>query len=295
MKFIATDPVAVMAAYCSIRDMGKEEALSAMLLDGPPGAGKSFFAKYVSSLLGGKFMHFQCFPGCGREDLLWDKDAEGKRLPGLLIQALLNSQTEKTVVLMDELDKADVRIDSFLLNMLQEGFISMPQLADIAKDGVIKANPANIIFFFTKNDQREASSPLMRRCRIIYMDWPSSETEFKILKAAVPELTMGCFEALMEPVRRLRENPICKKPPSTPELIRLAKDLAIMAKLDCSHEIIGKYYKLAITQNPLDRKLVEKAARYFGLSLKPHFQDAFKDVDLISSSIIDELVSQIKE
>lgn len=263
--YIATDLYAVIQAHRAISEMGDKEKVSALLLDGPPGTGKTFLARTIAKFLEARLLHFQFFPGCGRGDLLWDM-AEGRdggrREDGIVLRALRMSRDGKVVLLLDELDKAAVEVDSFLLNFLNEGHIY------VRGEDLLEADRRNLIVCITKNDQREASHALLRRCRCVTMDWPSVETETAIMKKLVPGLTDEACAALLEIPTRLRRNPEVQKPPSTPEICRAAADLLELVARGCRHDVLGEYYISCLCPLPQDRRWVEKSPAYVGLSVR---------------------------
>jgi hypothetical protein len=267
--YIATDLYAVIQAHRAIAEMGDKEKVSALLLDGPPGTGKTFLARTVARYLDAKLLHFQFFPGCGRGDLLWDisdgRDG-GRREDGIILRALRMSRDGKVVLLLDELDKAAVEVDSFLLNFLNEGHVY------VRGEDLVEANRDNLIVCITKNDQRGASHALLRRCRCVLMDWPSVETETAIMRKLVPALTDEACAVLLEIPTRLRRNPEVRKPPSTPEICRAVGDLLELVSRGCRHDILGEYYVSCLCPLPEDRRWVEKSPAYVGLSVREALQ-----------------------
>lgn len=271
MEYIATDPVAVMQANNALADMGRGDGLSALLMDGPPGTGKSYLAKYLAFALKARLIRFQIFPNCGREDLILDLaiNPDGSRTPGVLLQALHASHEGKVVLLLDELDKATANVDSFLLNYLNDAELIIPQLGDF------KANRENLLVVITKNDVREASAPLLRRCRVTYMAWPSREVETRILKNDHPYLTEEAADALLDIPAFLRMNPDVKKAPSTPEMIRLTRDiLQLLATTQVDDLNLGRYYVNSVAQSEHDQAIVlaHKSPMYLGTRIGEAFR-----------------------
>lgn len=268
-NYIATDPIAIYKAEAAIRDMGKAEYLSAILLDGPPGCGKTFLAKYISWQLKAKLIQFQFFPGCGREDLILDLaiGAHGERTHGVLLNAMTLSQEQKVVLLLDELDKAEPRVDSFLLTFLNEGSLLVPQLGEFI------ANRANLIVVITKNDEREAQNPLIRRCRPVQMRWPVPEVEIAIFRQKIPYLTEEACLSIIETANRLRGHPDVRKAPSTPELLRTIFDLLELVRTGKPIQELGYYYIDCIAPLVRDRQYIPDSPTYLGTRIKRAFDE----------------------
>ncbi|MDD2708024.1 MAG: MoxR family ATPase [Verrucomicrobiae bacterium] len=263
-EYIVTDEVAMAMLEQALADMGLAPGISAILLDGPPGCGKTFLGKHAAWRLGAELMHFTCMRGAGREELLLDTlpGRTGERELGILPKAMRLSQERKVVLLLDELDKAEESVDAFLLALLQEGHLLVPQV------GLFKARSDQLLVVITKNDHRDVTGPLARRCRMVMMRWPSPEVETRILQQQIPKLTVAACEALIGPAWMLREHPEVRRPPSTPELIRVARDLLRLAAAGATSLTLGEYYVRAIAPRPADQSRIDKPS-YLGLKLRP--------------------------
>jgi MoxR-like ATPase len=232
-------------------------------------SGKTYLAKILSKRLGAKLIQFQFFPGCGREDLILDLaiGQNGARTPGILLNAMTMSQEGKVVLLLDELDKAEPRVDSFLLTFLNEGSLLVPQL------GEFKANRANLLVVITKNDDRQAGTALIRRCRPVQMRWPSPEVEMKIFRQTHPYMTDESCMAIIDTANRLRGHPDVRKSPATPELIRLISDLIELVKMDRPVNELGYFYIDSIAPIIHDRQHIPDSGTYLGTRIKKAFQE----------------------
>lgn len=168
----------------------------AICLDGPPGAGKTSFAKAYVNLAnkyfgkdgnGVELVSYQCDPTTGKSELFEDinigaaisHDESRVNIPGYLLQALKKVQEGKKVVLfIDEYDKAREETDSFFLQLLQDGKINTTQHGDIEIPENFKTN---LQVIFCRNDMREElSGPLTRRLRLLTLDYITPDLFYKI-------------------------------------------------------------------------------------------------------------------
>ncbi len=277
--YIETDPVVVAAADNAIADMGEVEALAALLLDGPPGCGKTYLAKRLAVRLNAKLISFQAFPNCGKWEMLMDDPdpVTGVRAKGLLLQSAEVSKTEKVVMLINEIDKAAAAVDSFLLDFLNDGRLFIPQLGEFVVNG------ANYLCVLTKNDQRNITDALMRRCRCGIMDWPSMEVEVAIMQDALPGIQPEACKYLITIAQRLRNDARVIKKPSPPEVIRLARDIIRMLKKDgLRQRNLGRYISMGLLPHPADRikQLFESGEMSTGLGAEEVFASSLKLVQL---------------
>ena len=247
--YVASDELAAQVALLLASNGG---SVKAMLLDGPPGVGKTHLAKCVARMLGVDYVYIQAHPGSAPEDFLYDanivqilrgvagdkaavKSAEDVVELGFLPQIFRASQTGPVVAFVDELDKASPKTDSLFLSALQEGEVVVKGI------GTVKANLNNLLLFFTKNDERQISEPLMRRCRREYLGFPSEALELAILTgeiksgklekpvsipsepvACLPEAVAKVLVSVANQLRARQEDLI--KPPATQELEMAGKD-----------------------------------------------------------------------
>ena len=92
--YVPTDPVVIMEANAAMKDMGLVTMISAIMLDGPPGVGKSYLGQYLQYLLKAKLIRYQMVAGTDRDDILFDRNvlrADGRPTDGVLLQAMRQS------------------------------------------------------------------------------------------------------------------------------------------------------------------------------------------------------------
>jgi len=233
--YVVTDYVATANMWLAIKDRGNGH-IPSVVLDGPPGVGKTFLAEKTAEVLDAEVVFFQFYRGAGKEDLLFDLDLSriirgmaGEDLPekfsdmvslGVLPKAIQLSQKKKVVLILDEMDKSHPSTDAMLLDFLQSARLSMPHI------GQLKANTENLLVVFTKNDERDLSEPLLRRCRPVVVAFPPAEVESKMIKKET-NCPTAMAKALVTIANKVRESGVFKVP-STPELVRLAKDMMLL-------------------------------------------------------------------
>jgi MoxR-like ATPase len=212
-----------------------------LLIEGPAGAGKTEVAKVVAAMLATDLIRLQCYEGLDEARALyeWNYQKQLLRLQAdkregggwaemsadlfsrdyLLERPLLKAITapRKVVLLIDEIDKADEEFEAFLLELLSDFQVSLPEL------GTIKAHepPAVIL---TSNRARELSEALRRRCLHLFIDFPGIEQERQIIELKVPELERRLAAEAARVVNLLRKLEL-KKSPSIAETLDWARAL----------------------------------------------------------------------
>jgi MoxR-like ATPase len=156
--------------------------------------------------------------GQGRES--WDETrddvfSEEFLLPRPLLTAI--RRTEPTVLLVDEMDKADVEVEGLLLEVLSDYQVTVPEM------GTITATRRPFALL-TSNSTRELSEALKRRCLYLALDYPSADREREIVLSRVPDLAPGLADQLVKTVRALRAMEL-KKSPSISETLDWAQTL----------------------------------------------------------------------
>ena len=212
-----------------------------LLIEGAAGEGKTEIAKVMDSALDRDLVRLQCYEGLDESKALYewnyqkqllsiqvnqameDKDALTKSLFSdeyLLERPLLQSiRAEKPVVLLiDEIDKADEEFEAFLLELLSDMQVSIPEV------GTVKAKTIPFVVL-TSNRARPLSEALRRRCAYLYIQYPDMEKELAILRAKLPHVDDKLCAQVALAVHNLRENEAILKKPSIAETLDWAAAL----------------------------------------------------------------------
>ena len=212
-----------------------------LLIEGPAGSGKTEVAKVLAEILDTELIRLQCYEGLDEARALYEwnyqkqllrmqaGEQQGLRweelsehifsLDYLLERPLLKAITapRRIVLLIDEVDKADEEFEAFLLELLSDFQISIPEL------GTLKAIERPVVVL-TSNRARELSEALRRRCLHLFIDFPGIEQERKIIALKIPELDTKMAEAAARFVSSIRRLEL-KKPPSIAETLDWARAL----------------------------------------------------------------------
>lgn len=250
-QYISTDEISTVMFLA-------EKLEKPVLTEGPAGVGKTELAKAWAKSSGRPLIRLQCYEGLDEgkalyeweyakqmlyTQLLRDKLSEvlanasslteaADRLGReenvffserfLLARPLLQAITspEPAVLLIDEIDRADAEFEAFLLEILSDFQVSVPEL------GTIKAKHMPTVVL-TSNNTRELSEALKRRCLYLFIDYPSHDAELRIVKMRVPQLSNKLAQQAVEAVQSLRQMDL-KKNPSVSETIDWAKSLVML-------------------------------------------------------------------
>ena len=202
-----------------------------MLLEGEAGVGKTELAKVISKTLNTPLIRLQCYEGLDSASALYEwnfarqmleirlsenqsanKEAVEKSvfsekflLDRPLLQALRHKGEKPAVLLIDEIDRADEEFEAFLLEILSDFQITIPEL------GTIEAENKPIVIL-TSNRSRELNDALKRRCLYLWIDYPSRDKELEIIRRKVPQLNEKLAEKIAEAMAKLRTLDLQKNP-----------------------------------------------------------------------------------
>jgi len=250
-QYIASDEIATVVYLA-------QSLCKPVLAEGPAGVGKTELAKAWATALGAPLVRLQCYEGLDESKALYEWEyakqmlytqllrdtlrnvlgdvqslaeaasrlaqeedvffSEHFLLPRPLLKALTSD--EPVVLLIDEIDRADVEFEAFLLEVLSDFQVSVPEL------GTIRAKHQPMVLL-TSNNTRELSEALKRRCLYLYVGYPNLEAELDIVRLKVPDLRPEMAKQAVAVVQQLR-NMDLRKVPSISETLDWARALVAL-------------------------------------------------------------------
>ncbi len=250
-QYIATDEIATVIFLA-----GKLE--KPVLVEGPAGVGKTELGKAWSAAVQRELIRMQCYEGLDETKALYEWEYAKQMLYTQLLRDKLQDMLHDTktltqaadrlaaeedvffsnrfllprpllraivaekpsLLLIDEIDRADAEFEAFLLEVLSDFQVSVPEL------GTLKAKHMPLVIL-TSNNTRELSEALKRRCLYLFIDYPTTEAELRIVKLKVPDLAPQMAKQAVDLVQRLRKLDL-KKHPSVSETIDWARALVML-------------------------------------------------------------------
>ena len=284
---------ATLAEQNYIADLGLSTSLflalkmeKALFLEGEPGVGKTEIAKVVSKMFDAPLIRLQCYEGLDITHAVYEwnyprqlleiqanhqhhNDQQSTPLDDIftdkfllkrpLLQAIDAGHGQRPVLLIDELDRADEEFESFLLELLSDFQITIPEI------GTIRAEHPPIVII-TSNRTREIHDALKRRCIYYWIDYPTREKELEIVRLKVPDVSERLATQIVDFAQRIRQQELYKLP-------------GIAETLDWAEALIH-LNQTELTSTTVDATL--------GVILK--YQD---DVDKVQGRVVQELVEEI--
>jgi MoxR-like ATPase len=250
-QYIASDEISTVVYLA-------QSLCKPVLAEGPAGVGKTELAKAWAGSTGRPLVRLQCYEGLDESKALYEWEyakqmlytqllretlqdtlrdvstlaeaanrlaqeedvffSENFLLPRPLLSALMSE--EPVVLLIDEIDRADVEFEAFLLEVLSDFQVSIPEL------GTIHAIHQPMVLL-TSNNTRELSEALKRRCLYLYIDYPSLDAELAVVRLKVPDLSPALARQAVEVVQQLRDMDL-RKVPSISETLDWARALVTL-------------------------------------------------------------------
>ena len=240
-----------------------------LFLEGEAGVGKTEIAKVLTRLLDTELIRLQCYEGLDIHHALYewnyprqllqlqagqkeDLDAiysDEYLLKRPLLQAIDPKRTSAAVLLIDEIDRADEEFESFLLELLSDFQVTIPEL------GSVKATHRPIVIL-TSNRTREIHDALKRRCIYCWIDYPSLEKELAIVSMKVPGLSQHVRTQVVNFVQKLRQEDLLK-PPGVAETLDWAEALVHLGIAELDAETVRQTLGVVL-KNQEDISIVER-------------------------------------
>lgn len=262
-KYIPSDELATIVYLA--QQLGKP-----LLTEGPAGVGKTELAKAIASATGRELIRLQCYEGLDESKALYEWEYSKQLLYTQLLRDKLNDALgsagslseaadrlaseedvffsnrfllqrpllraiqcdQPTVLLIDEIDRADAEFEAFLLEVLSDFQVSIPELGTLSA----KHKPFVVL---TSNNTRELSEALKRRCLYLFIDYPTLDAELAVVRLKVPDLNPKLARQAVEFVQQLR-NAEMRKSPSISETLDWANALVALNAKNLDKEVLDE-------------------------------------------------------
>ena len=302
-NYIASDEITTIVYLA--QKLGKP-----LLAEGPAGVGKTELAKAIASATKRELIRLQCYEGLDESKALYEWEYSKQLLYTQLLRDKLNDTLGKaetlseaadklakeedvffstrfllqrpllkailsekpTVLLIDEIDRADAEFEAFLLEILSDFQVSVPELGTLSA----KHKPVVIL---TSNNTRELSEALKRRCLYLFIDYPNLQEELAVVRLKVPDLNPKLAQQAVEFVQRLRKSDM-RKSPSISETLDWANALVALNASNLDKDVLedtlsvllkheadlqkAKRQMLNPPQNPRQRPPTDDFGRFSG-------------------------------
>jgi len=286
------DTAAALARHDYVADAGLSTCVflalkmgRALFLEGEPGVGKTEIAKVLARALDTRLIRLQCYEGLDVHHAVYEwnyprqlleiqaraagRDGHGAGTEGIftdefllkrpLLQAIDPALERAPVLLIDEIDRADEEFESFLLELLSDFQVTIPELGTVAA----RHRPVTVI---TSNRTREVHDALKRRCVYHWIDYPSPERELAIVRLKVPGIAERLAAQVVRFVQALRVQELYKAP-GVAETLDWATALGHLEAADLGEEAVEATLGLLVKyqddvdrlRGPLARELVREA------------------------------------
>ncbi|MEJ2718506.1 MAG: MoxR family ATPase, partial [Deltaproteobacteria bacterium] len=241
-----------------------------VLVEGPAGVGKTDLSRVLARALGRRLVRLQCYEGLdegkalyewqyGKQllytQILKDKISEEMSVDSSLLEAVERISSfddiffserfvqprpllqairsrEPIVLLVDEVDKSDPEFEAFLLEVLSDFTVSIPEIGTVTASSIPRV-------ILTSNNSREMSDALKRRCLHLFLDFPSPDTELEIVRVKVPDLRETVARQVVTVVDKLRHMSL-KKSPSISETLDWAAALVSLSVDTLSDDVLDR-------------------------------------------------------
>jgi len=262
-KYIPSDEIATIVYLA--QKLGKP-----LLTEGPAGVGKTELAKALAGATGRELIRLQCYEGLDESKSLYEWEYSKQLLYTQLLRDKLNDtlgtaeslaeaadrlaseedvffsnrfllqrpllrailSEQPSVLLIDEIDRADAEFEAFLLEVLSDFQVSIPEL------GTLSAKHKPIVVL-TSNNTRELSEALKRRCLYLFIDYPTVEAELAVVRLKVPDLNPKLARQAVEFVQRLRKTEM-RKAPSISETLDWANALVALNAKNIDKDVLDE-------------------------------------------------------
>jgi MoxR-like ATPase len=263
-----------------------------ILVEGPAGVGKTELGKVLAGSLGLELIRLQCYEGLDEAKALYEweyakqllytqilKEKIGEvlqeaktlqqavdriasqdgvffsdrfLLPRPLLRAILSDK--RSVLLIDEVDKSDAEFEAFLLEVLSDFQISVPEI------GTLKARHVPLVVL-TSNSSREMSDALKRRCLHLHIDYPDAQRETEIVNLKVPGIDQKLTENVIQLIQRVRKLDL-KKTPSISETLDWVKALTLLNVKALDDELVNETLSILVKYEADIRKAQQELQSY---------------------------------